>query len=292
MAVRPWLELVRLPAVFTAPADVLAGLAIAGLTGAAIAPGAALALIAASAAIYCAGMGANDLFDAEVDARERPGRPIPSGRVSRGGAWAMVLVLQLVGLGLAWSVGPASLAAAGFTVLLTYLYNTGSKDGRFGPVVMGLCRYANALIGISIVGFQVDDGLLALPLGTAFYVTMLTMVSQHEVDGTARAELRLPFLGLLLGAALPGLWPLIGVLPVQWAIGAVLLPIMWLARPIHRAWTTPDAASIRGVVMAAIFGIAMVNGVLALGAGGYWQAAVAVGLLIPGRLVGRWFYAT
>lgn len=292
MALRPWLELVRLPAVFTAPADVLAGLALAQLAGGVVGPWPALALVAASACIYCAGMAANDLFDADVDARERPGRPIPSGRVSRGSAWALVLVLQLAGLGLAWSISPASLAAAGFTVLLTYLYNTGAKGGRFGPLMMGLCRYGNALIGLSVVGFAVDDTLLALPLGTAFYVMALTMVSRHEVDGAPREALRLPFLGVLLGAALPGLWPLIGVLPVEWAIGAVLLPIGWLAGPIHRAWTAPSAQTIRGVVMASIFGIAMVNGVLALGAGGYWQAAVAVGLLVPGRFFGRWFYAT
>lgn len=292
MSLRPWLELVRLPAVFTAPADVLAGLALAALAGVAINPLTALLLIAASAAIYCAGMAANDLFDAPVDARERPARPIPSGRVSRGGAWTLVLALQLLGLALAWSVGPAALVAVGFTVLATYLYNAGFKDGPAGPAVMGLCRYGNALIGLSPIGFDPPSLMLAIPLGTAFYVTAMTFVSRREVDGADRRALALPFAGMLVGAALPAVWPLAGLLPVTWAAAAIILPLAWLAGPIRRAWREPSAAAIRGVVMAGIFGIAMVDAVIALAAAGFWQAAVAVGLLVPGRLFGRWFYAT
>jgi 4-hydroxybenzoate polyprenyltransferase len=292
MRARPWLELVRLPAVFTAPADVLAGLALAAFAGVVVAPWVAVALVLASAAIYCAGMAANDLFDAEVDARERPGRPIPSGRVRRGNAWALVLVLQAIGLGLAWTVGPASLAAVGFTVLVTYLYNAGFKDGPVGPAVMGLCRYGNALIGVSVMGFDPPSLVLALPLGTAFYVMAMTFVSRREVDGAERQALALPFAGMLLGAALPALWPLLGWLPVTWAAVAVIGPLVWLAGPMRRAWRAPSAGAVRGVVMAGIFGIAMINAVLALAAGGYWQAAVAVGLLVPGKVFGRWFYAT
>lgn len=289
---RPWLELIRLPAVFTAPADVLAGLALAGLVGASPDPLTIVALVLASAAIYCAGMAANDLFDAEVDARERPGRPIPSGRVSRGGAWALVLLLQAVALGIAVGIGPATLAAVGFTILATYLYDAGLKDGAVGPAAMGLCRYGNALIGLSVVGFDAPGDLLSVPLTTLFYVTALTFISRREVDGATRGQLAIPFGATLLGAILPAGWMLFGPLPVQWAAAAVVVPLVWLLRPMRRAWADPSAGSVRGVMLAAIFGIAMVNAVIALGAGGYWQAAVIVGLLVPGRLVGRWFYAT
>ena len=41
-------------------------------------------LVAASSCLYLAGMALNDYADREVDAVERPGRPIPSGRVSPG----------------------------------------------------------------------------------------------------------------------------------------------------------------------------------------------------------------
>ncbi len=289
---RPWLELIRLPAVFTAPADVLAGVALAGVAGVVVDPATIGLLVLASAAVYCAGMAANDLFDAEVDARERPGRPIPSGRVSKGGAWSLVLGLQALALALAMLVGSATLAAVGFTVLATYLYNAGIKDGLMGPAAMGLCRYGNALVGLSVLGFDAPGMLVVVPATTLFYVTALTFTSRFEVDGATRGQLAAPFAGLLIGALLPAAWVLHGTLPVTWAAAAVVVPLVWLLPPMRRAWKAPGAGPVRGVVMAGIFGIALVNAVIALGAGGYWQAGVIVGLLVPGRLVGRWFYAT
>ena len=87
----PILQLLRLPNVFTALADVAMGFLV---TRGSLQPGGLFALLAAaSCQLYLAGMVLNDVFDAEVDARERPGRPIPSGRVSLAKA-------QLVGWGL------------------------------------------------------------------------------------------------------------------------------------------------------------------------------------------------
>ena len=55
--------------------------------------------------LYASGTALNDVFDLEVDRDERPGRPLPSGRVStRTAAW-------LGGLGLV--IGPALALASG-----------------------------------------------------------------------------------------------------------------------------------------------------------------------------------
>ena len=74
-------ELVRLPAVLSVPGDVLVGAAASGQVR--DVPRAA-GLAAASSCLYLAGMALNDYADREVDAVERPGRPIPSGRVTPG----------------------------------------------------------------------------------------------------------------------------------------------------------------------------------------------------------------
>lgn len=289
---RPYLELIRLPAVFTAPSDVLAGLALAAAAGAQLGDGAIVALIAASICVYMAGMAANDVFDAKVDAVERPSRPIPSGRVSLGAAWGLVLALHATGIGLAAMVGAPAMAAVGGTIALTYLYNAALKDSLVGPLAMGACRWGNALIGVSVMGWPTAWWLWAVPATTAFFVMALTFTSRHEVDGATADQLRIPLAVMLLGAILPAVWSLNGVLPVTWAAASVALPLAWLVGPVSRALRTPSAGSVRGAVMAGIFGIAMVNGCLALAAGGWWQAAIAVGLLVPGRFVGRWFYAT
>src|SRR3954464_260986 len=72
-------ELVRLPAVLSVPGDVLLGAAASGQMG--NVPRTA-GVGASSCSLYLAGMALNDYADREVDAVERPSRPIPSGRVS------------------------------------------------------------------------------------------------------------------------------------------------------------------------------------------------------------------
>ena len=78
---RGYLELLRPPNVMTAVADVLAGYAVAGLSNWAALPW----LLGATACLYAGGVVLNDFFDRHLDARERPERPLPSGRVPAAG---------------------------------------------------------------------------------------------------------------------------------------------------------------------------------------------------------------
>ena len=78
---RAYLQLFRIPNVFTAIADVTMGLLFVRRS---LEPyDAWIALIAASALLYTAGMVLNDVYDMEIDAQERPERPLPSGRIRR-----------------------------------------------------------------------------------------------------------------------------------------------------------------------------------------------------------------
>ena len=78
-------ELVRAPAALSVPGDSLAGAAAAGWPA-----GRRTALLpVASVSLYWAGMALNDWADRELDAVERPERPIPSGRVAPRTALAL-----------------------------------------------------------------------------------------------------------------------------------------------------------------------------------------------------------
>jgi hypothetical protein len=81
-----FLELGRVSNLPTVWSNVLAGMV---LSGGWLAPGALLAVLAGASAIYVGGMFLNDAFDAEIDARERPERPIPSGRIARRAVFAI-----------------------------------------------------------------------------------------------------------------------------------------------------------------------------------------------------------
>jgi 4-hydroxybenzoate polyprenyltransferase len=81
--VHAWVELLRLPALFTVPGDALAGAAAAGAR-----PNPrTLVAIASSLCLYEAGMALNDWADRAEDAVDRPHRPLPSGRISRPRPW-------------------------------------------------------------------------------------------------------------------------------------------------------------------------------------------------------------
>ena len=72
-------QLLRLPNVFTSFADIaLAGCAVGIFTDN---PLSLLLLFAASGSLYLGGMVWNDVFDRAEDGRDRPFRPIPSGRI-------------------------------------------------------------------------------------------------------------------------------------------------------------------------------------------------------------------
>ena len=77
-----WLELMRAGNAPTVVSNVLAGIAIglqARLSDAPVPWGTAALLLSGTVLVYVAGMVLNDAFDARIDARERPRRPIPSG---------------------------------------------------------------------------------------------------------------------------------------------------------------------------------------------------------------------
>ena len=107
-----WLELLRLPNIFTAVADVTMGFLVVQVAAEGqrtwqIQPAGAqilLLLVAASSLLYAAGVVLNDVFDLETDRQDRPERPIPSGRVSLRAARRAGWLLLAAGVALAWIV--------------------------------------------------------------------------------------------------------------------------------------------------------------------------------------------
>src|SRR5208283_2231719 len=124
---KPYAQLIRLPNVFTAFADIILGaLAIAALPGRWLS---VLLLLLASGCLYCGGMVWNDFFDLEQDRRERPFRPLPSGRVSLGAAVRLGILLLGNGVVFAalagWQAGgirslPVSVAGGLVVAILLY----------------------------------------------------------------------------------------------------------------------------------------------------------------------------
>ncbi|MDK3256794.1 SCO3242 family prenyltransferase [Blastococcus capsensis] len=231
-AAGPLIELVRLPAVLSIPGDVLAGAAAAGRRE----PRATAGTVFASASVYLAGMALNDWADRDVDARERPGRPIPSGRISPASAFGVAAGLTGAGLLAAGSAGGRdTLAVFGPLVAVAWSYDLVLKDTMAGPVAMAAARSLNVLAGAGGHGAR---RALADALTVGAHTGILTVVSRSEVGGAS------PALGRAAGAAT-------GILAGMTAA---------------RAWRTTDAPAARAVALACVARYAVDVGGAALAA--------------------------
>ncbi|MFE7601731.1 SCO3242 family prenyltransferase [Streptomyces sp. NPDC057494] len=140
---RAWADLFRVSALLSVPGDALAGAATAGAR-----PGrGTLHAIGASLCLYEAGMALNDWADREEDARERPHRPLPSGRVTPAAALAVSAALTLAGLGLASRAGRPALATATALATTVWAYDLGLKHTPAGPATMAAARALDLLLG-------------------------------------------------------------------------------------------------------------------------------------------------
>lgn len=173
----------NLPTVWT---NVLAGIVLSG--SAASGPALIVLLILSLTLLYTGGMFLNDAFDREIDAQERPARPIPSGRVSAAAVffWGFgmlaggVLLLLAAGYTVAgwaeWRPAAAGLALAAAIVL----YNAWHKGNPISPFIMGLCR----MLVYVAAGYAVTSELPAtLFLGAGVllcYLIGLTYAAKQE----------------------------------------------------------------------------------------------------------------
>src|SRR5262245_2678680 len=98
---RHWLQLFRVPNLFTVPGDPLAGFLLAtGWTheGRAWLDGRAAFAVVASVCLYAAGLAMNDLCDLAEDRRDRPARPLASGAIPVSAAWIACGALCAIGI--------------------------------------------------------------------------------------------------------------------------------------------------------------------------------------------------
>jgi 4-hydroxybenzoate polyprenyltransferase len=290
-----YLRLVRLPNVFTSFADILAGAAIVNaLPGLSHSGWQALPfLLAASAALYMAGMAFNDIADRAEDAEIRPNRPIPSGQVSLRGAIVCAILLTAAGLAFAGCAGRDALIRAGLLAGAILQYDFRAK-GHFllAPLVLGLCRFLNVQLGMTIhpdFSFairtsHVFDPAWAAAIATGVYAAGITAFSTQEEHGKQRRAIALGW--VFCGGAI--LWAGLASSPLSWAVLAPLALLLQFLTFRLRREGTPAAA--RNLVRFGVMGVCALDAGMILGFAGAeaWPFAVAcLALPLPGIAVAK-----
>jgi 4-hydroxybenzoate polyprenyltransferase len=294
---RALLELTRPANVVTAFADVLAGIAAAGAADALFrgdqAIGASAAsLLVATAGLYAGGVVLNDVFDARLDAVERPERPIPSGRVTRTEAAVFGAGLLAAGVAAAGVAGRASLLVAALIAACALLYDRfGKHHAVFGPINMGACRGGNLLLGASVAPPLLLD-LWFIALIPVAYIGAVTAISRGEVHGGSRSA---AVFAVVLITGVAGALVLLGVrldyrmlrsLPFLAAFVALVYP------PFVRATLHPSPERVRTAVKAGVLALVAMDATLAAGFGGWTAGLVVLGLLPVSIGIARLFAVT
>nr|WP_277873901.1 MULTISPECIES: UbiA-like protein EboC [unclassified Trichocoleus] len=274
-----YLQLMRPANIVTAWADILVGFAASGaiaflnqtLTGSAT-----LAwLLLATTGLYGGGVVFNDVFDAELDAKERPERPIPSDRASRQGAIALGSLLLVVGIVAALQVSWLSGAIAATIAFAALLYDAfGKHHSILGPVNMGICRGGNLLLGVSAVPAMLGERWF-LALIPITYIAAVTAISQGEVHG-GKASTGITAL-LFVGAVIVSILAL-GLLPDYQILAALPFILLFAGRVLPafvKAAREPTPDLIRVAVKAGVLSLIVLDATVAAG-----FATLPYGLLV------------
>jgi 4-hydroxybenzoate polyprenyltransferase len=292
---KAYLQLVRLPNLFTAAADSLAGWLL--VEGTFQRPERWLLLVAASTASYAGGIVLNDVCDLAIDKIERPGRPLPSGRV--GLKSAMVLAVSLLGLGLILACasrtrfGPQ---VAVNLIALVVVYDVAAKRSPLGPPIMGACRGSNLLLGMSDAPQLGGPGAWLIAVSYGLFVSGVTWISRSEVGERSRGTIIVGIIFenlALLGLVIVG--PEMGGVPALWAVaGLVVLFSVWslVNRGSLRAFRTPEPAVVQRAVKLGILSLVWLHVGVLLTVRGPGPAFAVGWLWLPAVYAGRWVYST
>jgi 4-hydroxybenzoate polyprenyltransferase len=285
------LQLLRLPTVFTAMADIFLGFLLTRNT---LEPALDFGmLLLASSCLYLAGMVLNDVFDRKIDAQERPGRPIPSGRISVRTASIIGCLLLLAGIGAAEIVSHQSLMIAAGLAACVLAYDGLLKQTFLGPAAMGGCRFLNVMLGASANEYaHLVWAQPQLPVAAAMgvYIMGVTWFARQEARESSRLQLGLA--ALVINAGLLGLVSFLAVRGGEVRFERVLLVFLVIVLTIDRriilALINPIPQVVQSAIRTQLLSLVMLNATVILyKTGSLPYALITAALLVPAIVLAR-----
>jgi 4-hydroxybenzoate polyprenyltransferase len=288
-----YLRLMRPANVVTSVADVLAGIAIAGylivpdtgfgwaaVTGPNLPYLPVILLCISTIGLYSGGIIMNDVFDAKLDAVERPERPIPSGLISKNAATIFGGICFFIGIFTAGLLGRNAQYLAVAIMICCLIYNRFLKHSAiFGPINMGLCRGLNLLLGVCIIPDQVER-YWYLAIVPIVYIAAITMISRGEVHGGSKKTLysALGLYGLVIASVV--YFAVINQAPILITIAFLGAFAAMIMIPLFKAIKDPIGPNIGKAVKSGVIALIILNAAWAA-AFGAWPIAIAIIILLP-----------
>lgn len=175
---KEYLQLVRLPGIFTAFSNVLIGYFFSFTFNSEIffLP----YLLTTSGMLFCSGMIFNDYFDYNLDKKERSFRPLASGKISKKNALLIGFIFLLLANISASFLGFDSLIISLILTCAILFYNFKLKSISFlGIINLSIIRMLNILLGFSIIGISFEYIQYLIPIG--IFVFGIGILAKNEI---------------------------------------------------------------------------------------------------------------
>lgn len=239
-----WLFMLRISNAPTVVSQVFAGAAVGWYalpTGTALPLGALVLVLVGVVLSYLAGMILNDVCDAQVDATERPDRPIPSGRIPLFMARFVGGCMLLIGISMLAVASPATLPWAIVLGVCILAYDMLHTLSAASFVLMASCRGLVPAIAAFAMSSNTDWSILAWTASAAFaFIAAVSIAARNEMTGFGVIA-RVAAWSLPAAACAPlGMWGALaidpgGALLSSMAVGATLLAAYLVFVGIHTA---------------------------------------------------------
>lgn len=297
-----YLQLLRLPNVFTAMADVALGFLLTHPTLSPLVE--FVCLVISSSALYMAGMVLNDVLDRQQDGRERPERPIPSGRLSVSSAAGLSVALFGLGIVAALAVGMFAHHLGPLLVALALIVFIVSYDAHFkhaagGPLAMGICRMLNVLLGMSTSIAPPSTANSVVVGGIGLYIAGVTWFAAREAGVSRRVHLAGAVVMILagIGLAFSFPWQLAEASLAGW-YSAPRWILLWCLVSVMIGWrfviavARPAPGQVQSAVKSGILLLIALDAVMVAPVRGPAATLGVLLLLLPAAVLGRWVYST
>jgi hypothetical protein len=296
---RQYLTLFRLPNVFTAPSNILAG--YYAVVEPANASGLHLGiLIICSILLYLSGIVLNDYFDIEVDRRERPLRPLPAGTVSKRKVLLIGIVFIIAANFISLLVSTSTFIIAAILSGTIVSYDYRMKYSVYGPGMMGAARALNVMLGSSpiflttVLNINNSARIAVVTISLFVFVFAISRLSRKEIDETDKVRTaKGSFLMIFAVLAIIIVSGLVGVflkdLFANLALFAIIMIITFKPLLQRQPLSSKD---IQRTIKTMVLSIIVLDSAFVSGSAGTAYGLVTVMLIMPAIILSRKFYVT
>jgi 4-hydroxybenzoate polyprenyltransferase len=298
---RQYISLVRLPNLFSAASNILPGYCIIvtaisssfnntnvlHLAG----------LMVTSSLLYMAGIVFNDYFDIEIDKKERPTRPLPSGNVSKRKALTIAISSMIAANVISLLISWMSFVFAVILTAIIIAYDSRLKHKSItGPLCMSFARFVNVILGASpafsmlLLSSESITMLLFIATTMFLYILSISVLSKKEVSGKAtRHDIIFPFAIVFVVIISITIAGLIGIFQtvafVNLALFSAVMIITFI--PILRGHASLAPIDIQNTIRNMIISIIILDSVFVSGVIGLQYGLATLLLIFPSILLAR-----